>query len=367
MDNKSKKFNKIDRGFIQIPILLAFLILGTVATSAGYYSVQHSKKQEVVKNSEIRVPLDVGAQQEEKSTAQSSVNSEETLSLKTTTPIVVKTEQKYSSNTEGASNTKKAEELAGKMSADLRRLTYIDNLNKDIEDFELLLKAVQTSKEQYISFAENSAGKRSGALSEFLVIATSGDVRSFAQSLIDGQHKHKNEARDTYVSLFNILENEFSAYLNSTRGIKEKIAQNQFSGDVDSLLFKDAKEKERFIGLLTRVNEIAQGLEQKKSDNFTEELGYLRNLVLVSEVATSLSQQLSQIEQKAQQISIPQFTSSIKCYTTTNDHIFDPSRTYSTRCEPDTTTTAQKCAMATAARISGGVYISDSQPDPACI
>lgn len=366
MDNKSKKLNKSESGFIQIPILLTFLILGAVATSGGYYAIQHSKKQGVVKNSEAEALLDVETKQEEKSLPQASVRIEETLGLKTVVSKIEKEEQKYNKNTEDRLNTKKSEDLAVKMSADLRQLAHIDNISNDVEDFELILNEVQASKERYITFAENAAGKRGDALSEFLIIAQSGDVRSFAQSLIDWQYKYKNEARATYAGLFNILENDISAYLNSTRSIKDTITQNQFSGDVDRLLFKNTKEKERFISLLARANEIAQELEQKKADYFTEELGYLRNLVLVSEVATSLKQQLSQVEQSAQQNPSPQFTTVIKCYTTTNDHIFDPSRTYSTRCELDTTTVAQKCAMATAARISGGAYISDSQPDPAC-
>jgi len=256
------------RGFIQIPILIAFIVFGAFVTAVGGYYISGQNQRSVEERPRAKIvetdtpaeikEIELRKQDRKKLdgiVSQMTANKESDENIQF---IVNDFKKKYGvSSPSNSEDTKKddtvAEELMDKMIADLIQLTYVDELDKDIDDFNLILKEVRASKERYISFAENVARQRAVVLDEFLLIVSDVGIRNFVQDLVSDQHKYEVEARNTYEGLFGILEDEIVPYLSEVRNARERVEQNQFTDDIEKLLSKNNQQKERFVNFIPQL------------------------------------------------------------------------------------------------------------------
>ena len=87
--------------------------------------------------------------------------------------------------------------------------------------------------------------------------------------------------------------------------------------------------------------------------------GDIDSIARLSQLDASIRSSFENINRQVQQ-NQAQFEAAntpIKCYTTTNDSIFEKNRTYSTTCKPDTRTSQQICDEKIAAWLGNGAIV----------
>jgi hypothetical protein len=108
--------------------------------------------------------------------------------------------------------------------------------------------------------------------------------------------------------------------------------------------------------ILEAIGTHARGAEKDIADDLERISRMAGTLNSVQSSLNAISQQLQQ-SQTSYQVGAP-----IKCFTTTNDPILAPSRTYTTTCEPDTRTAKEICDAQIASWLGGGAIT----PKPSC-
>ena len=92
--------------------------------------------------------------------------------------------------------------------------------------------------------------------------------------------------------------------------------------------------------------------------------GDIDSIARLSQLDSSIRSSFDNINRQVQQSQVQwqAANTSIKCYTTTNDSIFEKNRTYSTTCKPDTRTSQQICDEKIAAWLGNGAIVG-SKPE----
>lgn len=380
-------------GFVQV-LILPFFILGAIAVTAGsYYAVKHipqsvnegkiivgeGNKTEVV-NNEPTVRVDDGMP--------SILSGRPNILIEkgTSSPSSVPSQQKISINNK-VSSSKQVEAGTNFDSLISQAEEQIKLLEQDKTNFQILRKTINehqqkavdhtnTMMNDWVSFTESNISTVPSQYQPSLRLTKEGlisdreyviqSIKSFYSVLdlyfIDSMHNKENI--EVIVSWQNDLNDCIKTWKSHNKDVSCSFSLGLISdlrgGYVDDYNKITSKLVEVDSQALELINNHAKMAGNTVSDD-------LERIYRIANIVATAQSNLAQIQQRAvQSYSQPVFTQSIQCYTTTNSSIFDKNRTYNTRCEPVTITTAQRCASHKAGQLSGGAVIIDSQPDPAC-
>ena len=313
------------KGFIQVPVvvLMAVGILAILGTSYYFVGAKNSKQEEINKKTALStVPLN-RAEVSTSGAVQEIKSGEGIIKEQGTQKIIAPTKQE-------STNTKKADDLVKEVMSDMDKLSQLD---QQIEDFGTLLRAIRTTKNNYISYAKSSAQARADLLNDFADTASDIGIKNFALSDANKFTKYIQSAQTDYNTLYEPLETEVKKQYEMTSEIKGIIDQGTTPANLSKVLSMGNEEINRFLGLVIKFNTAAQKFEQQKADSFSQSLKYIDSLVATKSIFLSVSQQLLQIEQQSQQIPAPQ--KATQCWSTTqySGGIVNGTAQTSVRCE----------------------------------
>lgn len=380
MDNRSKKLNKSENGFIQIPILITFLILGAVATSGGYYAVKHNNKSEVIKVVNGNTVPDIEVKFEERSelgttkSVSSGLKLSEVSGVKWDDTII---ESEASSVKEGKfiPQLTTMKEMVDELNeAESEVKTKIVRTETDISDLRIEklkalivpanLEVINKTYEVLIEIEEIRKSNIKLVLGSSLLgtLFYSMEIDSTLKSLKNGETKEgistAQKLVDTHSVRLDWLKDQ------SVKAVETAISENKAYAQEFLLRFDST------MSTANRYSELTQMLgeiQQVRKD-------------IESALATTVSN--SYYIQPAQVVSQAQSSlSASSCKFPTSKYVLIPGKgwvavmqcqngTYieASKYTPDTSTMTQQqvCDMRKAGQLSGGAYISDSQPDPVC-
>ncbi len=322
-----KKINKIEQGFIQIPILLLIVFGALAATGGGYYAVKHTPqfaKQDAVV-------------EEKNETAMTSTETSTSTvpQLDNTSKRKKGNEQKPPNLSDYSASVPDEKENEPKEDILAIKSKLLEQLATDAKDFTTLLKNVRDDRERWINLAESHAGTRYQSLNVFGTNTTFLDIKQFVLDTANHYRQDKENARLTYIQLYKPLEETISFQIGKTRAIDDgvwgKIETDQLRGYV--LLSENRTQMDSFLVLAMKANAGARDLEDTKSDYYEKDFGYIRALLSVYGTSISISQRLLEIEQEARTRTLPK--TEIRCWTTTqySGGIVNGTSQTSIRCE----------------------------------
>ena len=375
-------------GFIQIPLLL-IIILGTlVVTGSGYYTTKH-KPQIIQQNTIIK---------EENKTA--------------TTSIGVAT----TSGLSFASKIRQATSSKGLGYKPLDLSDYSVAIVDDIKQSTKLEPVIQKTDDSEKSFQEFGVRGR-----EILALLEQDENNSKLLTDTIAQHKRSSaelatQMMDAWITLvdqnISSVSNQYSGMLNSTKNyfifdksylvnysnslydivssgayfldqkeieslefvkkkvkeclamsIKEWVASDELACTTDFLEMKPDYSERLTSGAnrLAEIDDMALGVIKKHAQSAGDDIrsdmdSIARYAQLDASIQASYNSINNQLQQRQAQFEAA--NTPIKCYTSTNDSIFDQNRTYNTTCQPDTRTAQQICDEKIAAWAGSGAYTS---------
>lgn len=449
MENKLKKLTSTQCGFIQIPMIIVFLMLGTVATSAGsYYAVQHSKKQEIVKVPELSTVFDrkinleeiheikaVGVVKGKVSLNSSQAKAEKVesqclmaakLNLDTDTmglgeycknypkkyPEATGTEIKELENSclglrkEYLINKYKKEEKECSEQQEQKQDNpnvekaekFIDQLGTIREDVEILRKAGGEVKAKIISTETVISDTRIEKLEQLAASAPSETIVIIYRQLVSIEEIRKKGLG------FNLADYWPGVHVYSSEigGVIKLLKNGDFENGLPKAQILVDAHSERFDKMKEQAAFAVENAIAKDKEYAQEFLARMENTGALSRSYASAVQALEEVSQarkdiekittdvtyegyfvpSSQVVSQTQNSASVSsCKYPTSKYVLVPGKGWTAvmQCEngtyieadkyvPDISNMTQQqiCDMRKAARISGGAYISDSQPDPAC-
>lgn len=377
------------QGFIQIPILVILIVLGTLATATGgYYVVRQNQKIETEKEGIVETTestseaLGIGLENQQPTEPTSEFSFAD--KIRTVEPEEELNLDDYKITDEPNTTDKKNTEFKELI---VKAGEQIKLLEQDKNNFQLLK---ETTDDHY----QKSTNHARAILSSWANVAEENAITvpsEYRQILLLRRDSIISDQEYVVQYIKSLYEIVGLYFWDSQKGqSKESVIANYQSelnkcielwtyneADLSCkvtglLLFAENEDTNDFIKIAEKLIEV-DNLVLETISNHAEraEDNIINDLDRISRIMNSMyvfQIELDRISQQAQySVSQPVFNiQSVRCYTSTDDHILDPNRTYTTICEPDTRSTAEKCASQTAARLGSEAYIVDSQPDTEC-
>ncbi len=356
-------------GFIQIPILFLIVFGALVATGSGYYAAKY-KPQAVQQNTIVK---------EENKVATTSADVATTSELSFASKIRQVTPPKglgykplnlsdYPAVPD--EDEDKNKEHFQEFETRGKRLLVL--LEQDESNFKLLTDTVAQHKKQSAEHATQIMDKWIA-----LVEQTIASTPSQYSGLLQSTKSYLTFDRDWVVgysnSLYDIISN--GGYLLDQRetdslefvrkkikeclamGIEKWTASDEPACTTDFLEMKPDYSKRLMDGanrlaevdlmVLETIGKHARSAEDDVRGDMDSIARYTQLNASIQASYNNINNQLQQNQAKFEAVNTP-----IKCYTTTNDSIFDTNRIYNTTCKSDTRTPQQICDEKIAAWVS---------------
>lgn len=404
------------RGFIQIPLLLFIVFGALVATGGSYYAVKHTPqiaKQNAIVEEKSKTATTSAEVSANATSSQPSTNNPFLDAFNNTPKNETPSSDNPFLNALKQNNaSKQPKEPEHKLLNLPDRSTPITNNIEQPTKSEPAVQKEDGGEKRFQDFA--TKGKQ-------LLTLFEQDIANFKllTDTID-QHKkrsaeHATKMMDAWIDLVNqnisSASSQYSGMLSSTKNYlaydrdylvdysnslydivsssyllsqREVDALQFVKSELEKCLKMDAKEWVALNGQSCTINffELKPDYSKRLTDGVNK-LGEVDHTVLETigghtrsaendvrgdmdfiarhtQLNTSIQASYNSINNQLQQRQT-QFKAAntpIKCYTSTNDSIFDQNRTYSTTCQPDTRTPQQICDEKIAAWVGGGAYTS---------
>ncbi len=394
MSNKESTQTRYSRGFIQIPFLLLIVFGALVTTGGGYYAIKHTPQ----------------------SIQQRTIVEEENKTATTSADVATTTELSFASKITQTTNSPKSQGIMWDVpitppnglgykpiKAKLTIPKADDNekrfqefvvqgremlvlLEQNEKNFKLLTDTIAQHKKQSAEHATQIMDEWV-ALVEQTIVSTPSQYSGLLLSTKSYLVSDRNWVVDYSNSLYGIVSS--GSYLlsqtetNSLEFVKKKITEC-LSMDIEKWVvsdelacttgFLDMKSDyskrltdganrlaEVDLMVLETIGKHSRSAEDDVKGDMDSIARYVQLDASIRASYNSINSQLQQRQSQFEAASTP-----IKCYTSTNDSIFNPNRTYSTICQPDTRTAQQICDEKIAAWVSGASNGAVNGSKPTC-
>lgn len=205
-----------------------------------------------------------------------------------------------------------AQNLGKQLGEQVRNLVTLD---ESIERLEKILAEAKASEKRFADYAENSSSQRAQSLEALASNVSNANTKQFILNTANFHREYNANARSDYHKLYSPLLDAIDLWLEKILVTRGDVNQAIPPDDLDKTLAKDISEQERFISLIAYANKVAYDRETAHAEGFTQDLKYVRSLLLLDETLASVNLRLGEIEQSAISAKTP--STEIRCFATT--------------------------------------------------